>query len=165
MKESYGGLGIAIIVVVLILIFAGLMTTTISRSNAIAVKDQILRVINEYGSFDFTHVSSPSTDCDGNEALCKMVDILAQYSYRQEGKCPDLSGEPDAEVIGYQRNGVTSSSSGNAAFCIVRRPAGGTNRDFNFYYYEVILFYGIDMPVIRSMFRFTAVGETPLLSK
>ena len=165
MKESIGGISLTMIVIVLILLFAGIMSLTISRSNAIAVKDRIIRIIEEYDGFEMNGPEvTYDTECSGNnDALCDILDTINNYSYRQTGKCPD--GE---EVVGFQRNGAkVYSSDDKAAFCIVRTTAGRDGagyRQNDKYYYKVIMFYGIDIPVIKQILNFKATGETKMLN-
>ena len=156
MKESIGGISLTMIVIVLILLFAGIMSLTISRSNAIAVKDKLVRIIEEYEGFDMNASAKYETECNGDDALCDMLETINDYSYRQMGKCPE-------GAIGYERDGSPVLSTSKAAFCIIRTRAG--NEKMNKYYYEVIMFYGIDMPVLNSFLNFKATGETKMLSK
>ncbi len=157
MKESIGGISLTMIVIVLILLFAGIMSLTISRSNAIAVKDKLVRTIEDADGFDLSKYVFTKPDCENatDATLCDMIDIINDYSYRQTGVCPD-----GAE--GFQRDGSRTMSGSQSAFCIIRTEAGRS--DVKRYYYKVIMFYGIDIPVIKSVLNFKATGETKMLN-
>ena len=163
MKESVGGISLTMIVIVLILLFAGIMSLTISRSNAIAVKDRIMRIIEEYDGFNMNAtITSYDTECDGDDALCDILETINNYSYRQTGICPD-----GKNVVGYQRDGTMVNSGSQAAFCIIKTKAGRDRAgyiDSDRYYYKLIMFYGIDVPVIKTILNFKATGETKMLN-
>ena len=166
MKESVGGISLTMIVITLILLFAGIMSMTISRSNAIAVKDKVMRIVEEYDGFDINTDAKYEEECEGDDALCDILETLNSYSYRQTGTCPSYDNNNTGqkiEVAGFKRNG--SQTSGNdAAFCIVKTPVGTSNSDRQLYYYKIIMFYGIDIPVIKTVLNFTATGETKMLN-
>lgn len=166
MKESVGGISLTMIVIVLILLFAGIMSLTISRSNAIAIKDRVMRIIEEYDGFNMkARIKSYDTECDGDDALCDILESINSYSYRQTGICPDGDN-----VVGYQRDGSVVNSGSPAAFCIIKTMAGRDTSGYrdsnnNRYYYKVIMFYGIDIPVIKTILNFRATGETKMLNE
>lgn len=166
MKESIGGTQIMILVVILVLIFAGLMSFTINHSNAFALKDQMVSVIEKYGGFDMSTELSGWGSSPSDEALQEMVDIIETGSYRQTGKCPDSTD--NMEVTAYQRNGSLVSGYSDASFCIakiksVNHGSGYNGGAMSAYYYQVIVFYNLDVPALRSFFSFKAVGETKVL--
>ena len=164
MKESVGGISLTMIVITLILLFAGIMSLTISRSNAIAVKDRVMRIVEEWDGFDMDEGSRDrtrlNTDCSGDETLCDILETINSYSYRQTGVCPEV--DAGSQVLGFQRNGAVVSSGGVASFCIIRTPAGLD--ESGKYYYKIVMFYGIDIPVIKTLLNFKATGETKMLN-
>ena len=158
MKESIGGTQLFIIVVTLILLFSGIMALTINHSNAFTVKDQLVSIIEQAGGFDMEASLYNSRD----DTLEKIVDALQERSYRQTGMCPNGSGD-DYKVTGYERDGTQTTVNNKSSFCIVRvsgKSPAGTPQN---YYYKVIVFYSLDLPVINSLFNFKAVGETKAL--
>ena len=54
MKEGIGGIQLFLIVVVLILIFAGIMSYTLNQSNAFAIKDQLVSILESAGGLDLS---------------------------------------------------------------------------------------------------------------
>ena len=173
MKESIGATQIFLLVIALILIFSGIMALTINRSNAFAVKDQIVSIIETEGKFDMTSeivagkyvgdcVNKSGSKCI-EPALQQIVDVLDHNSYRQTGRCPESS--TGKKVISYQRNGSKVSGNNKASFCILQidgnSPAGAPP----VYYYEVIVFYTLDLPIVNEAFNFHVKGQTKSLSK
>jgi len=161
MKESIGGTQIFLIVVTLVLLFTGIMAFTINRSNAFAVKDQLVSIIESANGFDMSAEIVPGTSIT-DDTLEKVVEALNHNSYRQKGNCP--SAVSGTEVASFQRNGSRTIGTNAASFCIVRVNAGnmapGTASG---YYYQIIVFYTLDLPVIKEIFNFKAVGETKAL--
>ncbi len=163
MKESIGGTQIFIVVIALVLIFTAIMAFTINHSNAFAVKDQIVSIIESSGGFDMSAENIEGSGLDNNEVIEQIVDALQANSYRQVGRCPEAEG--DIEVEGYQRNGSKVMGNDKAAFCIVKIPSNGDRGAVTKYYYQVIVFYSLDIPIVNELFNFKAVGETkPLYS-
>lgn len=161
MKESIGGTQIMILVIFLVLIFAGLMSFTINHSNAFAIKDQMVSVIEKYGGFDTRSEITPWGGSSSSGPLQEIVDLIEYSSYRQTGRCPSATG--NSTVAAYQRNGTPVSGNDKASFCIVRISSEGKNGAVNSYYYQVIVFYNLDVPALKSFFSFKAVGETKVL--
>ena len=164
MKESVGGISLTMIVILLILLFAGIMSLTINRSNAIAVKDRVMRIVEEWDGFDMVKASRDETrfltTCSGDKTLCDILETINSYSYRQTGVCPDVDSK--SEVLGFRRDGSVSRSGETSSFCIIKTPAG--TELSGKYYYKIIMFYGIDIPVIKTILNFKATGETKMLN-
>lgn len=161
MKESIGGTQIMILVIALVLIFAGLMSFTINHSNAFAVKDQIVSVIEKHGGFDMSSEINSWGFNNSDDALQEIVDILEYSSYRQKGRCPEATEK--STVASYQRNGVPTTGNDKASFCIVKIPTEGKSGAINSFYYQVVVFYSLDLPALNSIFNFKSVGETKAL--
>lgn len=172
MKEGIGGVQLFLIVVILVLIFAGIMSLTMNQANAFAVKDQIVSIIEDAGGFDLS--SSCNGGCNtadkNQETLQKIVDALASSSYRQQGSCEKIEKSLNekisdkAQVSGYQRNGEYTMSGKKSSFCIAKIPSNnGENSSLKGYYYKIYVFYQLDIPIINAIFNFSALGETKLL--
>lgn len=160
MKESIGGTQLFIIVITLVLLFSGIMALTINRSNSFTTKDRIINIIEKHGGFDMN-----AELINGNEdaVLSEIVDSLQEIAYRQTGKCPEADFDDDFMVSAYQRNGSKSVGNNDSSFCIVRY--NGTNKEgtAKVYYYKVIVFYHLDLPVVKNIFNFKTSGETKAL--
>ncbi len=154
MREAIGGTFLFNIVILFILLFTGIMSVTINRSNAFTVKDEIINLIERDRG---VIMSNTLTGTTGEE----IVDIMAQASYRSTGTCPD-------GYRGYNRDGNLVTTADEAAICIRGQQTGfaisDPEEDEIFCYYSVVLFYSLDIPLIRSVFRFSVVGETKSLT-
>lgn len=161
MKESIGGTQLFVIVIALVLIFTAIMAFTINHSNAFAVKDQITQIIENNGGFDLSEEYIEGHDRDTDKVIKEIVEAIDRNSYRQVGKCPEATG--NSKVASYQRNGAKTVGNNDAAFCIVKIPSEGKDGAVNAYYYQVVVFYSLDIPVVKELFNFKAVGETKVL--
>ncbi len=162
MKEAMGGITIFQIVILFILLFTGIMCLTINHSKAFAVKDELITLLEN---------SETSNGRISDDVLEQIVQKLQDAGYRTTGKCPDDT------YIGYNRNGVATSR--NVAFCIRPVSVSSTyindvnnkcsrsgciplsDRDFpNMGYYDVVLFYRLDIPFIGDIFNLGVSGST-----
>lgn len=150
MKESIGSTQLFIIVITIILIFAGIMGLTISRSNAFAIKDSVISAIENNGGMDLSKEKTSSLSSH-DAALDEIVEILATYSYRQKGVC-------NSGATGYDRSGKKTSPSSASAFCIERISGKMGNNDS--FYYKVTIFYTFGLPILADNLNFTVKGET-----
>lgn len=168
MKESVGGTQLFIIVVTLVILFAGIMALAINRANSFSVKDKIVNILEKHGGFDMTsELSNPIdySDCNRDyydNALEEIACSLQEMSYRQTGKCPDPESG-DVILSEYQRNGLKTVGNNHSSFCIYRYPGKNEDGTIKVYYYKVIVFYHLDFPVIKSIFAFRTTGETKAL--
>ena len=174
MKESIGGIQLFLIVVILVLIFAGIMSLTINQSNAFAIKDQLVSILESAGGFD-TSAECVSGSCNTSirdqETLQKIIDSLDSNSYRQTGNCEGIEEDLNkvqsgkAVVVGYTRTGEKTISGRKDSFCIAKIPAQKSNSEDTLkgYYYQIYVFYQLDIPILNSLFNFRAIGETKLL--
>ena len=172
MREGIGGIQLFLIVVILILVFAGIMSLTINHSNAFAVKDQLVSILEDAGGLDITsecRLGECNTNIKDQQTLQNIIDALDSYSYRQQGNCETITISNNAKMVGYQRTGEITMSGKKSSFCIVKIDSNkddGRLKDdgtLKGYYYKVYVFYQLDIPVLHSIFNFRSVGETKLL--
>ena len=78
---------------------------------------------------------------------------VRETNYRSFGTC----GE---DFVGYTRTGELANSGDRAAFCIRGIPANGNSELPNALYYQVKVFWQLDLPVFGSLFNFSINGET-----
>lgn len=171
MRESIGGLSLFQIVIVFLLLFTAIMCFTISHSRAIAVKDEVVSII-ENSSIPVGGTLNPDT-------LEAIRDRLSEVGHRSVGDC-DADGTGD--WVGYDRN--LNQNNTNALFCIkltsvseqfvkdaqnqcqspceIVSPENGTDYP-NMYYYNVKLFYTLDVPVVERM-NFNIVSSTKVIT-
>ena len=166
MKEAFGGISIFQIVIFFILLFTAIMCLTINHSKAFAVKDEVINILENTNS---TSVKNQKLD---STTISKIVETLENGGYRTVGSCPD-------EYVGYDRNGAEVSK--NASFCIKTNLVSETYRkdlidkcknnkcivtssDYpTMVYYDIKLFYQLDIPLLRNIFNFTINGSTKVL--
>ena len=160
MKESVSVTTIFQIVILYILLFTTIMCLTINNSNAFGVKDKILNII-EMNNGNYL---------DGDSLNEEIVDAISQEAYRTTGICED-------GYTGYERNGEPVNSGDRASVCI--KEVNVTNGIDNYLnsvldgvvsaefiegkYYQIILFYQLDLPVFRQAYNFHTKGETRII--
>lgn len=167
MKESISITAIFQIVILFILLFTAIMALTINNSNAFGVKDEIVNILELNGGNYLD---------DNNENLNnEIVELLASTSYRTTGKCPE-----DEEYVGFERNGSRITSNQDASVCIREVRAtrgvddyltggdvlGNTVATDDFVignYYEVIVFFQMDLPVVRQLYNFQSKAQTKVI--
>ena len=105
-----------------------------------------------------------------DEDLQKIIDSLDSNSYRQTGSCEMIEENLNkhtnkAVVVGYTRTGEKTITGKKDSFCIAKMPAQKTNSEDTLkgYYYQIYVFYQLDIPIVNSLFNFRAIGETKLL--
>ena len=166
MKESIAGVPIFQIVIVFIIIFAGIMALTINHSKAFGVKDEIINIIES--SNDYKVGLSEKT-------LAEIANRLGEVGYRASESCSRLGG---TGWRGYTRDGVPTS--GDAAFCIrvsdaalaMQQAAANScncsivGGDFpEMTYYDIGLFYKLEIPILNDLLVFTLKGSTKIISE
>lgn len=169
MKEALGGVSIFQIVIVFILVFTGIMCLTINHSKAFGVKDEIISIIQNEKIQKFSYGVSYSLS---NDTLKGISELLSEAGYRITGDCP--SG-----YIGYDRTGNEVKK--NAAFCVktnnvidayVKDLENKCSNDKcivstgdypSMVYYDIVLFYQLDIPVINNIMNFKITGSTKVL--
>ncbi len=166
MKEATGITWIFQIVILFILLFTAIMALTINNSNAFGVKDEIVNAI-EYSKGNFLD--------DGN-LIADISDKIQATSYRTTGKCKD-------GFQGYDRTGKAVESNESAAVCIravevneginnyltdnlcpaENKLCFATNDFYKGVYYQVQVFYQLDLPIINQVYNFSTMGETKVI--
>ena len=164
MRESISVTTIFQIVILFILLFTAIMCLTINNSNAFGVKDEIVNII-EMNNGDYLS--------DDNYSLSEeIVESISAASYRTTGICEE-------GYSGFERNGQPVGNGERASVCIkeVNVTEGidkylsdelGSNTvaqgEFvNGSYFQIILFYQLDLPVIRQVYNFQTKGETRII--
>lgn len=168
MKEAIGGVSLFQIVVLFLLLFTGVMCLTINHSKAFGVKDEIINILESEklsynGNLDSTTANN-------------IVNHLNEVGYRITGDCPS------GDWVGYDRSGkALSNNVSNASFCIravdvseayyndleekcKKNKCETTNGDLpKMVYYDVIVFYQLDIPIIKQVFSLKLYGSTKIL--
>lgn len=166
MKEALGGISIFQIVIVFILLFTAIMSLTINHTKAFGVKDEIINILEKGNA---TEINNQKLN---NNTITEIVEALENGGYRTVGKCPE-------DYVGYDRKGSITSK--NASFCIKTNIVSDsylndikskcknnkcivTDGGYpTMIYYDIKLFYQLDIPIIRNIFNFTINGSTKVL--
>lgn len=156
MKEAIGGTWLFQIVIVFILMFAGYMCLSINHSKAFSIKSEIVESLSRHGGVDQEEIR----------------DILSKASYRTRGSCERLNSKEKLDCkgndqsncwVGYTRDGGHAEGN-NATFCIRKVDVSSGSYELPpMYYYQVRVFYQLDLPIFNSIFSFNVKGDTTLL--
>ncbi len=176
MREAIGGISIFQLVIIFILLFTGIMCLTINSSKAYAVKDEIITMLESPGS--------GAISGDVNGIIPSIIEKINEQGYRSTGaSCPE-------GYTGYNRNGSVVDN--NISFCIRAVSSGdqyvnalakkcqnpdnsctpisqftseGTSDFPKLYYYDIILFYQLDVPLVSRLFNFRVTGSTKVITR
>jgi len=153
MREAIGGTWLFNIVIFFVILFTGYMCLSINHTKAFNVKDDIVKTIERDGGFsDLSHAD------ENNNTIVSIVRTLQDIGYRSASKCPDANG---GQVwFGFRRDGKRTNGD-DAAFCIREVDSGAQNPKR--VYYQVVVFYQLDLPIFNQLFRFNIKGDTKLL--
>ncbi len=169
MKEATGGISIFQIVIVFLILFAGIMALTINHSKSFAVKDEIINIIENEDL-----PSNMNTEVLTSKTVNEIVSHLQEVGYRLTNKCPE-------DYTGYASNGSLTNGS-DAVFCIKANDVSETMKETanntcsagkcfitksteypTMIYYDVILFYQLDIPALKNVMKFEMKGSTKVL--
>ncbi len=163
MKESIGGTWLFGIVITFIVFFTTFISISTNHSKTFRVKDEILNIIEFYKGVN-------------DSSLAKINDQLAIMRYFTFGECMDNSGEkssPSKNMSAWygfvssdpNKRGVKNSTRAN--YCIrkyvVSEDGKGPIGHPSSAYYQVVVFFKLDWPIIRSVFNIRIEGETSLV--
>jgi len=168
-REAIGGISLFQIAIVAVLLFTGVMCLTINHSRAFAVKDEIVTALQN-GTVSKTGVA--------NDTITEIIDILKDNNYRVTGSCSSSDG-----YQGYNLKGDKTNKA--AAFCVKAVDVSesflndlkdkcknnkciitGENSSVfpEMYYYDVIVFYQLNIPGLNQLMNFKMHGSTRILS-
>lgn len=167
MKESISLTTILQIVILFILLFTGIMALTINNSNAFGVKDRIVNII-EQNNGNYLGNDGKLSD--------EIVETIAETSYRTTGVC-----DYDEGYQGYSRTGEEVTSGKKAAVCIKEVHATDELESYltreenlgdtvalgdtlNGSYYQIVVFFQLDIPLVNQIYNFSTKGETKLIN-
>lgn len=139
MKEAVGGLGITQIVIVFLLVFAAYISISINMNKAQKVKDEVVSIIQKNNGLN-----------DG--AKQQIRSYMATVGYRTTGDCED-------PWVGFNE-----SYTNKPLFCYKEVSLDATNNEQTQFpesaYYEVKVFFALDVPVLNNVFKFQLTGAT-----
>lgn len=150
MKEAVGGASLFTIVIAFVILFTGYISLSINYSKAYNVKNELVNIIRNQGGVCTSDTPSQYDNCYNFQE--QITDYFKETNYRSSGKC-------DEGFVGYTKTGELANSS-NAAFCVKGISARGNSELPNALYYQVKVFWQLDLPIFSSLFNFGIVGET-----
>lgn len=159
MREAIGGSWLFNIVIFFVILFTGYMCLSINHTKAFNVKDDIIKIIERENGFD--NLVNISTNHD-KEILKSIVATLQEFGYRTENKCPANDGV--LVWVGFDRDGNRDTSNNKSSFCI-REIQSNSSEMSDAVYYQVVVFYQLDLPIFNNLFRFELKGDTKLVYK
>lgn len=146
MRESVGGTWLFGVVITFVIIFTSFLAIAISYTRAFQTKNEILLMIEKKRGVTL------STD-EGDALNWGSIQLINNYidktNYEVTGKCPA------GEYYVYQNNSLVKYQDGDYPYCLkkVKVKAG-------VYYYDLVMFYKINIPIINSFFTFKITGQT-----
>ncbi len=166
MRESISVTTLFQIVILFILLFTAIMCLTINNANAFGVKDEIINII-EVAEGNFLDGGSLSED---------VVDAISAASYRTTGVC---NKNGNTGYTGYDKMGNPVSDGQKASVCIkevnvtegintylsnILGPGNFVEEDFRKgSYYQIIVFFQMDLPVVNQVYSMQVKGETKII--
>ena len=149
MREAVGSYFLTTIFIIFIVLFTGYMCLSINMNKAYKVKNEIINIIQK------------NNGLDGN-SLSQIQDFMTKVGYRTTGNCDTKDGD------GYSITG-SSKTSNRAVFCakqMITEYEGESHTKVQFpkvAYYQVKVFFSIDLPIVRQFFTFGLKGSTKKL--
>ena len=158
MKEAIGGSWLFTIVIVMVILFSSYVSLSTNYSRCYNIKDRIINIIELEGGLSDT-------------AVTKINQYMNNIGYSSSSKICTVEDETingkKVDYIKMKTSNCTTAAncrttSGEANYCIARiglLPKTATGRP-DTYYYKVVVFFQLPLPVIRSLFLIRISGET-----
>ena len=149
MREAVGSYFLTTIFIVFIVLFTGYMCLSINMNKAYKVKNEIINIIQKNNGLD-------------ENTLIQIQDFMTKVGYRTTGTC-DSNNDLAFGISG------TSANSNKPVFCakeVVTEYSADAHTSTQFpkaSYYQVKVFFSIDLPVVRQLFTFGLKGSTKKL--
>lgn len=154
MRESVGILSLTNIVILFILVFTGYLCITLNQTKAYNVKNQVISIIQKNGGIN-------------QEAITEIQEYMSEVGYRSTGKCDseDISSVTNYAIT--QREGLQINGQ-KGMICIARHNINDNLPDTTGQfpkaaYYDIKVFFALDMPIINSVFNFNLKGSTRMV--
>lgn len=167
MKEAIGGTWVFTIVIVMISLFTAFISISTNYARTFKVKDKIIAILEDKRGINYTSISRINSE-------------LNKIGYNSTGKCIPRNAPVYAVNPGrwyaFSRtndNSVVGESSSNINYCIkvtevdmisasgvssgaIGHPARS--------YFTVMVFFKLDIPVLRDVFAVQISGETSMIT-
>ncbi len=149
MRESIGGAWIFGLVITFILLFTAFLAVTINYSRAFKIKNQIIDLIEEEEGF-----TSDNTSNDPGAAQ-RIDNYLSTSGYRNLGSCPT-----DGSWRVWNKSDISMPDKNTKySYCVKKHNKHNASYPQEGYY-EVIVFFNLNLPVFGEFMTFKVSGET-----
>lgn len=157
MKDAISGMGLYIIVIIFITVFATYVSVTTTYSRCFRIKDELVTVIEHYRGIT-------------KEGLDEMNKFLIGMGYSSSGTCPKDGKLWNA----YSLHGKTGYGT-QTNYCIAKNVTTSNKTMtansvyagvgmYNSAYYQVIVFFQLEWPILRNIFTIDIAGETQIIT-
>ena len=143
MREAIGGTWIFSIVIVFIVLFTSFLAISVNYSKAFKVKNGIVNIIEKREG-----ISDATVD--------EISDYLNSVGYLVYSSCPDyVASQSNESAHGFE---ASNTNSRKFKYCIAKTE--DTNGNIKKTYYNVTVFFRVDLPIMGEIFTFPVTGET-----
>lgn len=158
MKEAIGGTWIFGIVIVFIALFTAFVSLSTNYSRCYRIKDELINTIERYHGIN-------------EDSISRINEYLSGIGYASTGECPQDGTcwyQFSADINSTKPvNGYGGSSKTN--YCISKYDVVSKDAKGNLLgpighiensYYQVVVFFKLDIPIFRQLFNIKIAGET-----
>lgn len=167
MKNAISNVWLLGMIVLFILMFSGYLAVSISYSKVFKIKNEMLTIIEKHdGITNKTGKSMESkvksgTTVTGNFGTLQTINLfLLGSSYNTKGTCP--AGYCGVDDLAYNKKVSYSKNKGKYYYCFRKEKMWGAENDAA--YYDVVVFYKFNLPVIGDILTFEIDGKTSKIS-
>ncbi len=148
MRESQGATFLFQIVIVFVLLFTGYLCLSINYARAFRVKDEVVNIVERNkGYVDVTQK--------------EVAAYLKKVGYRTTGKCDNDIDDQNGPYTAYDANGESQGTGNKGVFCMRKVVSNsGDDETPTRVYYQVQVFYRLDLPIFSDTFVFKASGDS-----
>lgn len=149
MREAVGSYWLTGIVITFIVLFTGYLCLSINMNKAYKVKNEIINIIQKNNGLS-------------ESSLEQIQDYMTKVGYRTTGTCTVDDGD------GYGVSG-RSSVTNKAVFCVKEMSTEYSSDKYTesqfpkSAYYQIKVFFAVDLPIVRQFFTFGLKGSTKKL--
>lgn len=154
MRESIGSTWVFMLVIVFILLFVSFLTLALTYSKSFKTKNELINIIEKYEG-----VSSDSVKVINN--------YLSYTGYDIKGQCPSDNTGKWLASTNLKANTLVKAQNGQEYFYCVRRDyttkpvkGGKSKKNLKSVYYEIVIFYRFNLPIIDTVTKFKVDGLT-----
>lgn len=147
MREAIGSYWLTMLFIIFIVLFTGYLCLSINMNKSYKVKNEIINIIQKNNGL--------------NDSTIKQIsNYMSNVGYRTAGNCNDK------DEIAYDIKGIVGKNK-KGLFCVketsVTTESGSDYTKPQFpktSYYQIKVFFAIDLPVVRNLFTFSLKGST-----